>query len=89
MTQVGNADLSGDGLGLTVWPGSRALLHWLHTSPDAPDLRGTELLELGCGTGALALALALHAGSNPSAPIEFMSGGPRDSSQPLGDFIHG
>ena len=36
-----------------------------------------------------ALALALHAGSNPSAPIEFMSGGPRDSSQPLGDFIHG
>lgn len=36
-----------------------------------------------------ALALALHAGSNPSAAIEFMSGGPRDSSQPLGDFIHG
>jgi len=36
-----------------------------------------------------ALALALHAGSNPSAPIEFMSGGPRDSSQPLGDFING
>lgn len=36
-----------------------------------------------------ALALALHAGSNPSAPIEFMSGSPRDSSQPLGDFIHG
>ncbi|MHC3433689.1 phage terminase large subunit family protein [Delftia lacustris] len=36
-----------------------------------------------------ALALALHAGSNPSAPIEFMSGGPRDSSQSLGDFIHG
>ncbi|WP_250438965.1 terminase large subunit domain-containing protein [Delftia tsuruhatensis] len=36
-----------------------------------------------------ALALALHAGSNPSAPIEFMSGGPRDSSEPLGDFIHG
>lgn len=36
-----------------------------------------------------ALALALHAGSNPSAPIEYMSGGPRDSSQPLGDFIYG
>jgi phage FluMu gp28-like protein len=36
-----------------------------------------------------ALALALHAGSNPSAPIEFMSGGPRESSQPLGDFIYG
>ena len=36
-----------------------------------------------------ALALALHAGSNPSAPIEFMSGGRRDSSQPLGDFVHG
>ncbi len=36
-----------------------------------------------------ALALALHAGSNPSAPIEFMSGGPRESSQPLGDFMYG
>ena len=36
-----------------------------------------------------ALALALHAGSNPSAPIEYMSGGPRESSQSLGDFIHG
>ena len=36
-----------------------------------------------------ALALALHAGSNPSAPLEFMSGGPRESSQPLGDFIYG
>ncbi|KZT11690.1 hypothetical protein A1D30_05620 [Acidovorax sp. GW101-3H11] len=36
-----------------------------------------------------ALALALHAGSSPSAPIEYQSGGPRDSSQPLGDFIHG
>lgn len=36
-----------------------------------------------------ALALALHAGSNPSAPIEFMSGGPRQSSQPLGDFLYG
>ena len=36
-----------------------------------------------------ALALALHAGSNPTAPIEFMSGGPRASSLPLGDFIHG
>lgn len=36
-----------------------------------------------------ALALALHAGSNPSAPIEFMSGGPRESSQSYGDFVHG
>lgn len=36
-----------------------------------------------------ALALALHAGSNPSAPIEFMSSGPRESSQPLGDFLYG
>ena len=36
-----------------------------------------------------ALALALHAGSNPSAPIEFMSGGPRESSLPLSDFIYG
>lgn len=36
-----------------------------------------------------ALALALHAGSNPTAPMEFMSGGPRESSQPLGDFVYG
>ena len=36
-----------------------------------------------------ALALALHAGANPSAPIEFMSGGPRESSLPLSDFIYG
>ena len=36
-----------------------------------------------------ALALALHAGSNPSAPIEYMSGGLRDSSQSLGDFMYG
>lgn len=35
------------------------------------------------------LALARQAASNPAAPIEFMSGGPRDSSQSLGDFIHG
>ena len=36
-----------------------------------------------------ALGLAVHAASSPSAPIEFMSGGPRDSSQPFSDFIHG
>ncbi|MFZ7337657.1 terminase large subunit domain-containing protein [Comamonas jiangduensis] len=36
-----------------------------------------------------ALALALHAGSNPSAPIEYTSGGMRESSQSLGDFVHG
>ena len=36
-----------------------------------------------------ALALALHAGSNPSAPIEFMSGGARESSQGYGDFVNG
>lgn len=36
-----------------------------------------------------ALALALHAGSSPTAPVEYESGGPRESSQPLGDFIHG
>lgn len=36
-----------------------------------------------------ALGLAVHAASSPSAPIEFMSGGPRDSSQPLSDFIYG
>jgi phage FluMu gp28-like protein len=36
-----------------------------------------------------ALALALHAGSNPSAPIEYTSGGMRESSRSLGDFVHG
>ena len=36
-----------------------------------------------------ALALAQQAASSPSAPIEFMSGGPRESSQSMGDFIHG
>ncbi|MBF5006393.1 phage terminase large subunit family protein [Diaphorobacter caeni] len=36
-----------------------------------------------------ALALALHAGSNPSAPIEYISGGPRESSQGYGDFVNG
>ena len=36
-----------------------------------------------------ALALAKQASSSPSAPIEYQSGGPRDSSQPLTDFIHG
>lgn len=36
-----------------------------------------------------ALGLALHAAAQPSAPIEFMSGGPRPSSQPLSDFIYG
>lgn len=36
-----------------------------------------------------ALALALHAGSNPSAPIEYTSGDMRESSRSLGDFVHG
>ena len=36
-----------------------------------------------------ALALALHAGSNPSAPLEYTSGGPRESSSGLGDFVYG
>lgn len=38
---------------------------------------------------AWACFLALHAADNPPAPIEFMSGGARESSAPLGDFIHG
>ena len=33
--------------------------------------------------------LAVNATDSAPAPIEFMSGGPRDSSQPLGDFIYG
>lgn len=36
-----------------------------------------------------AMALARQAASNPSAPIEFMSGGPRESSSNLGDFVNG
>lgn len=36
-----------------------------------------------------ALGLALHAAAQPPAPIEFSSGGPRPSSQPLSDFLYG
>jgi phage FluMu gp28-like protein len=36
-----------------------------------------------------AMALARMAASNPAAPIEFMSGGPRESSNRLGDFVNG
>lgn len=36
-----------------------------------------------------ALALALHAGSNPTAPIEFQSGPTRESALPMSDFIYG
>jgi phage FluMu gp28-like protein len=36
-----------------------------------------------------ALALAKHAASSPSAPIEFMSGGPRESARDMSDFING
>jgi phage FluMu gp28-like protein len=36
-----------------------------------------------------ALALAKHAASSPSAPIEFMSGGPRESARDVSDFLHG
>ena len=36
-----------------------------------------------------ALALAVHAGSNPSAPIEFMSSGPRESASSMSEFVHG
>ena len=36
-----------------------------------------------------ALALALHAGSDPSAPIEYMSGGRRESASVMSEFMHG
>lgn len=36
-----------------------------------------------------ALALALHAAASPTAPIEFISSGPRESASGLGDFIYG
>lgn len=36
-----------------------------------------------------ALALALHAGSNPAAPIEYQSGGRRDSAGSMSEFVHG
>jgi len=36
-----------------------------------------------------ALALAKHAASMPSAPIEFMSGDPRHSARDFSDFIYG
>ena len=36
-----------------------------------------------------ALALAQHAASSPTAPIEFISGGPREDAQALSGFLHG
>jgi phage FluMu gp28-like protein len=36
-----------------------------------------------------ALALAQHAASSPSAPIEYMSGGPRESARDVSDFVNG
>ncbi|MFT7722254.1 MAG: hypothetical protein QM788_05425 [Roseateles sp.] len=36
-----------------------------------------------------ALALALHAGGNPAAPIEYTSGGPRESAGAMSEFVHG
>lgn len=36
-----------------------------------------------------ALALAKHAASSPSAPIEYQSGGPRQSAREESEFLHG
>ncbi|PZP59952.1 MAG: hypothetical protein DI604_31965 [Delftia acidovorans] len=54
---------------------------------NSADVKEPELLRHG--DYAIGLVLAEHAALNQAAPIEFMSGGPRDGSQPLGDFIYG
>lgn len=54
---------------------------------NSADVKEPELLRHG--DYAIGLVLAEHAALNMVAPMEFMSGGPRESSQSLGDFIHG
>lgn len=46
-------------IGLEVWPAARVLLEWLSNSSDARPLalQGSTLLELGAGTGFLAMSL--------------------------------
>lgn len=44
-----------------VWPAARVLLHWLQTNLEmqlGATLRGAKIVELGAGTGFLALSLA-------------------------------
>lgn len=60
--------------------------------PKVPDSGHTKDLKDGLqrhGDSAISGALAWFASLNAASPIEFMSGGLRDSSQPLSDFIYG
>jgi len=41
------------------------------------------------GDSAISGALSWFASLNPASPIEFMSSGPRESAQEMGDFIYG
>lgn len=55
-------ELEGQAIGTEVWPSSRVMLSWLTSSPNAPVLKGTTILELGSGCGALAMGLVNYAG---------------------------
>lgn len=44
-------------LGMQVFPCSRVLLRWLTLDTRAPPISGSRILELGAGTGALAMGL--------------------------------
>lgn len=51
-----------DGIGTEVWPASRVMLSWLASATNAPQLSGKTVLELGSGTGALAMAMVASLG---------------------------
>ena len=62
---IGVGDLD-EAIGGEVWPSAHVLLRWLEgaRSLDVPELHGATLLELGAGTGFLALALTDPNGAN-------------------------
>eukprot|EP00419_Tripos_fusus_P035905 CAMPEP_0172779794 /NCGR_PEP_ID=MMETSP1074-20121228/202601_1 /TAXON_ID=2916 /ORGANISM="Ceratium fusus, Strain PA161109" /LENGTH=254 /DNA_ID=CAMNT_0013616759 /DNA_START=40 /DNA_END=804 /DNA_ORIENTATION=+ len=55
-------DIKDQAIGTEVWPASRMMLNWLGSSADAPALAGATILELGSGTGALAMSLVSQHG---------------------------
>ncbi|DAZ92552.1 TPA: hypothetical protein N0F65_012782 [Lagenidium giganteum] len=56
-----NQQLSTHGIAGVVWNCARAMIEFLQHQVGAEELRGKRVVELGAGTGAVGLALALHA----------------------------